>query len=337
MVGDLLVVAGLEMQFRALLQLLEDEAYGHRDGVAHVGVVHAQQRRILVAQGHGAARRGGHHLEPAVHRLAQHSHVVLRVPRRLLRHPVGNQRDAAAFLLIQQLHAHPKGVEHPHQVLAQLRVIVVHVAAVEIGHLFGKCGLRLRLPLQPRLETLPAVAGEAPPVVDLQRGVHHGLGRTEAGHGVDDGREGTRHRAHQVGVGEDPVPQLGRGLVVADTRRLDQVGHVHPGGAGDLAALAVHAILEGIIEVLRILEAEPFPVRPGLLGAGIQGIHLQHGTINRAHGAFHALLEIMAADGILLHVHNQIISSTAANALRTASPAPLPNSGRVAPRMEPMA
>ena len=225
------------------------------------------------------------------------------MPCGIARHPVGYHGNAAAFFLVQQLYADAQGVEHLHQVLAQLRVVVVHVAAVEVGHLLRKRRLLLAASFEPALEAAAAVFGKGTPVVDFHRGIQYRFGNGQACDAIDDGCERPCQLSHEIGRGKHPVTQLGRMGIVLDTCTLDKIRHFHAGRAGNLAALAVEAILERIAEEIRVLEPQAFAVRAGLLGAGVQRIYLKYRTIGRADGALHAFLEIVRAGGIFLKVH----------------------------------
>ncbi len=258
----------------------------------------------------------------------------------LLVHPVGDEGHAAAFFLVQELHADPEGVHHLHEVLAQLGVVVIHVAAVEIGHLLVELGLFLGAALEPALEAASAVFREGSVPVDGEGRVQDGLGNAQPGHPIHQGSERTGQTAHEIGAGEHPVAKAGLLVPVFHAGGLDDVGHLHAGRTDDFAPFAVQAILEGLVEEIRILQAKAFAVRAGLLGTGIARIHRHDRAIGRADGALHALLEIMGAGGVFLQFHTlpPLIVSAAAKAVRMAMPAAVPKSSfRVFPRTEPMA
>ena len=164
---------------------------------------------------------------------------------------------------------------------------------MEIGHLLRESRLLLLTALEPKLETGSAVLGESAVTVNLHGDVQHGFGDAQPGDAVYHRGKGTRQLAHKIGGSQDAVPQLGRRVVVLDAGALDEVGHVHAGGAGHLAAFAIKAVLEGLVKEIRILEPEAFTVGAGLLGAGVQRIGLEHGAVCRAHRALHALLKVM--------------------------------------------
>ena len=199
-----------------------------------------------------------------------------------------------------------------------------------VGDLLVELRLFLGTAFQPAFETLAAVFRESAVLVDGKGRVEDGLGDAEPGHAVHDGRK----RAGQT------VAEFRLLLAVFDAGGLDDVGDIHAGGTDDLASLAVQAVFEGLVEEVRVLEPETFSVGTGLLRAGIARIHRHDRTVGRAYGAFHALFEVMRAGGVFLQFHTfpPLMASTAAKAVRMASPAAVPKSSfRVFPRMEPMA
>ena len=71
----------------------------------------------------------------------------------------------------------------------------------------------------------------------------------------------------------------------------------------------MEAVLERIVEKVRVLEAQALSVWAGLLGAGVEGIHLQYGTVCGAHRALHAFLKVVGTGSIFLklcHVYFKI-------------------------------
>ena len=148
----------------------------------------------------------------------------------------------------------------------------------------------------------------------------------EGGGSVHNGRERAGELAHEIRVRQHDVAELGLRVVVLDAGGLDNVRHFHAGRAHDFAALAVQAVLERLVEEVRILEAEPLSVGAGLFGAGVARVHRHDRAIGRADGAFHAFLEIMRAGGVFLQFHTfpPLMVSTTAKAVRMASPAAVP-------------
>ena len=303
-IRDPLVEIRTETQHGAFLEFLIDEPGGHQQGIADHLVFYAEEAGIFVPEGEGAGRGRCHDLQAFRGRGADDRHVVAGVARGLLRHAVGDHRDAAALFLVEQLHADAEGIEDLHQILAQLRIIVVDVAAVIVGDLLGEGGLGRGLALQPGLEAAAAVFRERAVLVDLHRAVEHGLRHAHLGDAVDHRRERPGQGAHEIGGGQDAVAKLRLRVVVADAGRLDQVGDLHARRAGDLAALAVQTVFQGVVEEERVFQAETLPVGPGLLGAGVERVDLQHGAIGRADRALHALFEIVLAFGVFLQFHS---------------------------------
>ena len=210
---------------------------------------------------------------------------------------------------------------------------------MEVGDLFLELSLFLGTAFQPAFEATATVFGEGAMLVDGEGGVEDRFRDTEAGRSVHDGGERTREAAHEVRIGQNDVAELGLRMVVLDTCCLDDVGDMYAGRAHDLAALAVQAVLQGLVEEVRILEPEPFSVGAGLLGAGIARVHRHDRAVGRADGALHALFEIVRAGGKFLQFHTfpPLMVSTAAKAVRMASPAAVPKSFfRVLPSTEPM-
>ncbi|CSB39803.1 Uncharacterised protein [Vibrio cholerae] len=92
--------------------------------------------RVFLLQGKRAGGRGGKHRRMVI---IDHSRkvfdVVQRVFTRFVVKTVGDQGHTATFFAIKQTHAYVHRVHHSHKVFTELRVVVVHVAAVEISHL----------------------------------------------------------------------------------------------------------------------------------------------------------------------------------------------------------
>ncbi len=284
-----------EAQFRlARFQQPVDIAGRQLHAIAHVRRIDAQQVGILVAQREGAGRRGAQHGKTSFHdRLADRSDIDLRLPFGLIYQSVGDQRHAAALLLFQQLHADAQRVHHPHEILAQRRVVVVDVAAVEIAHLFGESRLRLALLAHPPLERAEGVFGEGAAMIDAHDLIHDHLHGFEPHRGVDDRRQRRRERSHQIGVGEHELAQSRPLLAVLDARELDDVADTHVRRAGHFAAFAVEAVFERLVVEAGLFQAQAFAVGPRLLRPRKERIGSRRGAIDRADSTFDALLEIV--------------------------------------------
>ena len=282
----------LHRRFVALVELVPQEAGHQRDAIAHLVVVLLQQVGIFVAQGEAAGGGGGQqrHLV-AEQGVLQLFDVEGRLLLGLVHEAVGNQRHTAALLPLQQLDADVHGVEHLHQLLAELRMVVVDVAAVEVGDLALEAGLTRFLLLVPAAEGALGVFGQVTVGGDPQRLVQHQLHRLEAGGEVDHRGHQGGHAAHQIGVGEHELadPRLEAAVLVLGLG--DDVADAHPARAGHFAALAVSAVLEGAVKELRALDAQPLPIRACLLGAGVGRIGLGHRAVGGTDGAFDALIE----------------------------------------------
>ena len=297
MVGNSLSVVVAEDYLRLpRVEELEDEHRGEQQVVAHVGVVEVEQVGVFVAHREAACRRGGEHLVAARHGLADGAQVVLAVAGGLVDAAVGDLGHSAAPLAVEQPDAPAQRVEHLHQVLAELRVVVVDIAAVEIRHEFVEALLLLLgLAAEPRLEPHRRVLGERATAVDLQHLVHQEFHRLEAEREVHHRGHARGHAAHEVGVAEHRVAQRGPRVGVFDAGGLDDVADLDVVGAGHLAPLAVEAVFQRLVVEIGPLEAVSLAVGTGLLRAGVVGIDGRDGAVDRADGALYARLEIVVA------------------------------------------
>ena len=299
-----------ETQFCALLvDQTVDVSRRQLHMVAYVAVLQIKQMGILVAYGEGAGRRGGYDIAPVtLDCRTDRLHIRASLTLGLRVEAVRYESHAAALLLIQKPHAVTQRIHYTDHILAQLRVIVIDVAAVEIRDLTLERRLLLRrVTTVPRLERPVRILREDTAVVDTHHLVHdhtHGLGR----HGrIHHRRQRRGKRTHEIGVGEDVVAD--RGVVfgaVLDTRRLYDVAYAHVRRAGNLTPLAVETVLQRAVEEVGLLQTQALAVGAGLLGARIVGIHRRYGTIDRTDGALDALFEIVFADCILLNVHDHL-------------------------------
>lgn len=199
-----------------------------------------------------------------------------------------------------------------------------------LGYLLRVGGLRGgRMLAVPRGEGPVGVFGEDAPVVDRHHLVHHVAHGLERHGRIDDRGEGRGERTHQVGVRQHEVPQRGVALrPVLDAGGLDDVADAHVRGAGHLAALAVHAVFQGVVVEVRLLEPQTLAVGSRLLRPRIVRVCGRHGAVDRADRALDALLEVVFADAVLLYVHDCLsfnILSATLRAERSETPAPHPS------------
>ena len=174
-------------------------------------------------------------------------------------------------------------------------MVIVHIAAVEICH--KPVERSLVLPAEPAYEFLAGILREGPVPVYRQDSVHDCLDRPQGQDSIDYGSYRAGNGAHQVGGSECPVAQATQSLfpglrTVFDACGLYHVAYMHVRRAGHLAALAVQAVFQCIVEECRILEPVPFSVRAGLLWAGIVRIHFHHRAYQRAQITLQALFQI---------------------------------------------
>ena len=179
------------------------------DLVAHVGIVDTEQVRIFIAHSEHACRRNSHNRAIVfVDRLAYRRHVERGLLLRLIDQSVGNQSHATALLLIKEMHTIAESVGYSHEILAELRIVVVDIATMEKADMLLKRILtRFGVALEPRFEFLSGIFRERAVTVDLKHAVHHHLhwlqAKREIGHRSD-------HRgecAHKISVGKQLVAE----------------------------------------------------------------------------------------------------------------------------------
>ena len=116
------------------------------------------------------------------------------------------------------------------EVLAQIRIVIVHIAAVEICYEPVECGLVLLT--KPTYELLAGILGEGPVLVYCQHCVHHGFDRLGAQYAVYKGCNRAGDSPHEVGGCQGPVPKTAQALLlclrtVFYTCRLYHVANMH--------------------------------------------------------------------------------------------------------------
>ncbi len=159
-VGDV-QIERLHRRFVALVELVPQEAGHQRDAIPYLVVVLLQQVGVFIAQGKAAGGGGSQQRHLVAQQGVLH---LLDIEGRLLlglvHKAVGNQWHAAALLPLKQLHADVHCVEHLYQLLAKLRMVVVDVAAVEVGDLALITSLSRLLLLVPAAEGALRVFGQ---------------------------------------------------------------------------------------------------------------------------------------------------------------------------------
>ena len=113
--------------------------------------------------------------------------------------------------------------------------------------------------------------------------------------------ERSGQRSHLVRAREHHIAQLGGVGAVFDAGALDKVGNLDSGGTGHFAALAVEAILKGIVEENAVLEAVPLAVGPRLLRAAVSWVVGHHRADGLADRTLLALFEIACTYVSFLH------------------------------------
>ena len=189
-----------------------------------------------------------------------------------------------------------EGVHNAHEVLAELRVVVVDVATVEEAHMVGVfCLVSFGVAMIPCLEFLRGVFWECAVGIDFHHAIENRFHRLQTERSIDYGGHGGCHSAHKIGVGKHHLTEPGFLGAVLDASRLDNVANSHVVRTGYLAALAVEAVFQRLIEECGFLKAQTFSIGTRLLRTGIFGLHGGNGAIHRAHCALEALLEVVFA------------------------------------------
>ncbi len=109
---------------------------------------------IFVTDCEKAGGRNAHNRLPGLFQSLFHNADVLPCVAPCKRsQPVGKSRNRAAFLPVKQPHAHAECVHHLHEIAAELRVVVVRVAAVVVVDVLGEAFLSgLSVLFEPVLE-----------------------------------------------------------------------------------------------------------------------------------------------------------------------------------------
>ena len=140
-------------------------------------------------------------------RLTDRCRIHLALTASLVNQAVRDERYTTALLLFEHLHTHTQGVHHLDEILTQLRVIIVHVAAMEIAHLAGIFRLLLATTLHPALERAKRVLGECATMVNADNLIQNHLHGFQPYAEVYDWRKRRSHRAHKIGIGKHLLSQ----------------------------------------------------------------------------------------------------------------------------------
>jgi len=133
-VGERLLARELRVRQLALQILVDPEVLERLVGVVGdvFDPVDVEQFGVLLPQRQRTGGTGGDHVGALADRLDEVLDVRLRVPARVLQHPVREHRRARA-LLRGHHHLVAEVLVHPYHRLADLRRVVVGVTAVEVG------------------------------------------------------------------------------------------------------------------------------------------------------------------------------------------------------------
>lgn len=180
---------------------------------------------------------------------------------RLLCQTVGNLCDTAAAFVLEQIDSVPECVHHRHEILAELRIIVVGITSVEITYLPPVGTLTIcRMLVEPGCECLACITRHWSTLGYAYGLVQHYFGRLQTETPVDDRGERHSKRAYEIGVGDHQFAYAGA-VPVFHLGSLYEVSNLDVAGTCHLATLAVEAILDGVIIEQPVHETVPLLVR----------------------------------------------------------------------------
>ena len=201
------VLAERQLYLAPLYEPVE-EAGGQCEVLSYVIGLYAQQMRIFVTHGKGTGGAGREDHPALLSRLPDGVDVHFSLPASLLTESVGDQRHAAALLLLQQMDTIACCIHDLHEVLSQLREVIIDVTAVEIAYMFPVSVLLWgSIALEPGLELPAAVGREAAMLVNPHHAVEHRLDRFQAQGSIHYGCDPIRHRTDKVSIRQHPVAQ----------------------------------------------------------------------------------------------------------------------------------
>ena len=315
---------------------LVQELLHEADVILYVGVVNFQKLRIFLNQGKGAGGGYCNDIPALLDGFTEDVHVDGCVAGNGGDHAVCYLGNAAAALPFHDMYTISEGVHNRHEILAQLGIIEVGIAAVKIADMLLECILsRGSVLLVPVHESLGGVFRQGAVLVHANGRMHDALDGSETQREVCDGGEGARKRTYLVRTGEHHVAELGSLAAIVYAGLLDKVCDAHARRARDLAALAVEAVFQGIVEEDSVLEPVSLAIGAGTLGAAVCGVVCHDGAHRLTERALLALLEVLGAYVSLLHDYFLLIALAASSALCTiaavASPWALLSPARISP------
>ena len=221
-------------QLAALVQqheVLADVVHPLADEPHHRVVLEAEDLARLALEHQPAAGRGGDDVQPRAGGGLEALGHLLGVDARLLEEAVGLQRQPAALLAARDVDGEAVVLEDRHELLAEVGLLPVGAAGVEVGHApRGGRGLVL---LRPALEGAPGEGRQRRVAVDADRLLDRHPQRLDLQRLVGDRRRRRRELAQPVRVAEHAVAQL-------DPVALLQAGARLAVDLGDVDALRAH-------------------------------------------------------------------------------------------------
>ena len=148
--------------------------------IAHVGIVDVQQMLVFIAHGERASRAHREHRFLAFHSFAHRVYIHFALLFGLPRQPIGNQRHTTTFLFRQQTHSITTGIHQLHQILTQLRIIIIGITPMEKGHKPMVLFLLMSMLLIPLFKGLEGIRRERAMLINAHHAVQHRFHRLQS-------------------------------------------------------------------------------------------------------------------------------------------------------------
>ena len=293
MIGQPASVIRSEGQFYlSTVHQAEDLSGGQREMFSGHIIIDIQQVIIFLSHGEGAGASCGYDVHALGSGLSHCCHVGHPLSACFPWHAVGYLGHSTAFLSLEELNAISDGIHHLHKVLAQLRIVVVYITAMEETHLMREapllCGTILEKPLT---ESLRCILGHGSPLVYGHDTMHeHRLEERDGKHGVHYGSHLGGHCTHEISIAEEGFAQEGEWSPGAGIRSipyactLDDITYLHSLRACHFTTLAIEAHLECFVVIISgIFHAITLPIGTRLLRAGIPCGYSRYRTIYRTY------------------------------------------------------
>ena len=160
--------------------------------------------------------------------------------------------------------------------------------------------------LEPTFECLGRIFRKDTTMIYLQRSIHHHFHRFQRQCGIYHRSESRCHSAHEIRIGQHDITQCRFFLAIFDACQLNDVSNLHIRRASHFTTFTIQTIFQRLIKIFTSFQAKALLVRTSLLRTGILGVHRNNRTIHCTNSTFYALLKIVLAYIVLLHIHDLI-------------------------------